>query len=143
MDSKSNLRVKLIVPAGKANPAPPIGPALGQRGINIQRFCKIFNDMTKSLEPGTLVQVKIEVHADKNFSITLKSSPTSFLIKQNLVQTAESRSIDSSAVKAIAEAKLADLNTRDLRKATRIIEGTAKSMGVRIMHHQNYDETPS
>lgn len=143
MDKKGSLRIKLIVPAGRANPSPPIGPALGQRGINIQRFCKTFNEMTKNLEPGTMVPVKIEVYADKNFNITLKSTPTSILIKQNIDQADNTRSIDSSAIELIAKTKLADLNTRDLKKAASIIEGTAKSMGVRIRNLGSYAKTTS
>jgi large subunit ribosomal protein L11 len=132
--------VKLQVPAGKANPSPPIGPALGQRGVNIMEFCKAFNAATQELEKGAPIPTVITVYADRSFSFVTKTPTASFLLKKAArVQkgSAETGKIGAgtirrSQLREIAEAKMKDLNANDLDSATRIIEGSARAMGLEV-----------
>ena len=132
--------ISLQVPAGQANPSPPIGPALGQRGVNIMEFCKAFNAKTKEMEQGIPVPVKITVYVDKSFTFTMKTPPASHFLKKaaklNKGSSEPGRSIAGKVTRAqcreIAELKLKDLNTDDLEQATRIIEGSARSMGLEV-----------
>jgi len=131
--------IKLYVPAGQANPAPPVGPALGQHGVNIMGFCKAFNEKTKGRE-GLILPAIISVYKDKSFDFILKTPPSSVLIKKaaNLAKasgTAGKETIgklSKSQVKEIAKIKLEDLNTADMDQAARIIAGTARSMGIEV-----------
>ena len=133
--------IKLQVPAGIANPSPPIGPALGQRGVNIMEFCKAFNASTQELEKGAPIPTVITVYADRSFSFTTKTPPASFLLKK--AAKLESGSSEPGKVSAgtirrsqlaeIAEAKMKDLNANDIEAATRIIEGTARAMGLEVV----------
>ncbi len=132
--------VKLQIVGGKANPAPPVGPALGQHGVNIMEFCKQFNEKTKSME-GTVIPVVLTVYADRSFSFILKTPPASVLIKQAAgIEKGSSQpnknkvaTIDKSKITEIAKTKLPDLNASRLESAERIIAGTARSMGVDII----------
>ena len=132
--------VKLQVPAGQANPAPPIGPALGQHGVNIMEFCKQFNAKTQKMEPGLVIPVLLTVYQDKSFTFILKTPPMSILIKKELGLAKGSSvpnkdkvgSLTKSQVEKIAKVKLPDLNVNDLAAAMRTVEGTARSMGVDI-----------
>ena len=132
--------IKLQVPAGKANPSPPIGPALGQRGLNIMEFCKAFNAQTQSYEPGLKLPVVITAFADKSFTFILKSPPATVLLKK-------AAKIDKGSAKAnldkvgkvtreqleeIAKTKMKDLNAADLDGAVKIIAGSARSMGITV-----------
>jgi large subunit ribosomal protein L11 len=133
--------IKLQVPAGTANPSPPIGPALGQRGVNIMEFCKAFNAATDSLEKGMPIPTTITVYADRSFTFTTKSPPASFLIKKAAKLKSGSKepgkvsagTIKRSQLAEIAETKMADLNANDIEMATRIIEGSARSMGLDVV----------
>ncbi|HUB95090.1 MAG TPA: 50S ribosomal protein L11 [Stellaceae bacterium] len=133
--------IKLQVPAGKANPSPPIGPALGQRGLNIMEFCKAFNAQTQSLEPGMPVPVVITAYADRSFSFVTKSPPNSyFLLKAaGLDKGAQAPGkgtvgkVTMKQVREIAEKKMADLNAKDLDGACRMIAGSARSMGLEVV----------
>ena len=133
--------INLHVPAGTANPSPPIGPALGQRGVNIMEFCKAFNAATGDLEKGAPIPTVITVYADRSFSFTTKSPPASFLIKKAANLKSGSKEpgkvaagrIKRSALRDIAEAKMADLNANDIDAAVRIIEGSATSMGLEVV----------
>jgi large subunit ribosomal protein L11 len=133
--------IKLQVPAGTANPSPPIGPALGQRGVNIMEFCKAFNAATDSLEKGMPIPTTITVYADRSFTFTTKSPPASFLIKKAAKLKSGSKepgkvsagTIKRSALAEIAEQKMKDLNANDIEMATRIIEGSARSMGLDVV----------
>ena len=133
--------IKLQVPAGIANPSPPIGPALGQRGVNIMEFCKAFNAATDSLEKGAPIPTTITVYADRSFSFVTKTPPASFYLKKAAKLKKGSGepgkesagSIKKSAVKEIAEAKMADLNANDIDQAMKIIEGSARSMGLEVV----------
>ena len=132
--------MKLQVPAGKANPSPPVGPALGQRGINIMEFCKAFNAKTADLEPGAPCPTIISYYQDKSFTMDIKTSPASYFLKKaaNLKSgaTNPSREIVGSVtvaqVKEIAEAKMKDLNANDIEGAMKIILGSARSMGIEV-----------
>ncbi|MEO8455044.1 MAG: 50S ribosomal protein L11 [Sphingomicrobium sp.] len=132
--------IKLQVPAGIANPAPPIGPALGQRGVNIMEFCKAFNAATQELEKGAPIPTVITVYADRSFSFVTKSPAASFLLKKAArIQkgSAETGKIGAgtirrSQLREIAEAKMKDLNANDFDAATRIIEGSARAMGLEV-----------
>ena len=136
-------QIKLHVPAGQANPAPPVGPALGQHGVNIMQFCKQFNEQTKSRE-GLILPAVITVYQDKTFTFIIKSPPSSILIKRacNLAKASgqagkeKIASINNQQVEEIAKQKMKDLNTTDLRKAIKIIEGTARSMGISVEEAQ-------
>jgi len=129
--------IKLQVPAGKANPAPPIGPALGQHGVNIMEFCKSFNSKTQSQE-GMIIPVVITVYADRSFSFITKTPPTSILLKKALgLEKASAEpnrvkvgKISDAQVEEIAKIKMPDLNCYDIQAAKELVIGTAKSMGI-------------
>ncbi len=131
--------IKLQIPAGSANPAPPVGPALGQHGVNIMQFCKAFNDATKNKE-GIILPVVINVYEDRSFDFIIKTPPASVLIKRaaNLAKASGLAGkeiigeITKEQVTQIAKEKMTDLNTIDLTSAVKIIEGTAKSMGIKV-----------
>jgi large subunit ribosomal protein L11 len=133
--------IKLQVPAGTANPSPPIGPALGQRGVNIMEFCKAFNAATDSLEKGAPIPTVITVYADRSFSFVTKTPPASFYLKKAAKLKSGSKepgkvsagTIKQSAIKEIAEAKMVDLNANDIDQAMKIIEGSARSMGLEVV----------
>ena len=133
--------INLQVPAGTANPSPPIGPALGQRGVNIMEFCKAFNAATQELEKGAPIPTRITVYADRSFSFITKTPPASFLLKKAAKLKSGSKepgkesagTIRRSQVAEIAKTKMADLNANDLEAATRIIEGSARSMGLQVV----------
>lgn len=131
--------IKLQVPAGKANPAPPVGTALGPHGLNIQEFCTKFNDQTKD-RMGDIVPAEITVYEDRTFDFVLKTSPASDLIKK-MAKVSKGASdplkqkvgtITEAQVREIAEAKLVDLSANDVEAAMQIIKGTARSMGIKI-----------
>ena len=132
--------MKLQVAAGKANPSPPVGPALGQRGINIMEFCKAFNAKTADLEPGAPCPTVISYYQDKSFTMEIKTPPASYFLKKAAKvksgATNPSRDIVGSVtlkqVREIAEAKLADLNANDIDAAMQIILGSARSMGIEV-----------
>ena len=131
--------VKLQIKGGQANPAPPVGPALGQRGINIMEFCKAFNEKTKSLM-GKPIPVVITVYKDKKFDFVIKSPPVSYFIKEAANLKTGSKepgrvivgSITMKQAEKIAQEKMKDLNAFDLKEATKIICGSAKSMGIEV-----------
>jgi 50S ribosomal protein L11 len=133
-------QLKLQVPAGKANPSPPIGPALGQRGINIMEFCKAFNAKTQDIEAGAPTPVVITYYADKSFTFEMKTPPASYFIKKAASLKSGSTtpgrstagSITKKQLREIAEAKMKDLNAPDVEQAMKIILGSAKSMGVEV-----------
>ena len=133
--------IKLQVPAGKANPSPPIGPALGQRGLNIMEFCKAFNAQTQSLEPGMPVPVVITAYADRSFSFITKSPPNSyFLLKAAGIDKGSQTpgkgtvgKVTMKQVREIAEKKMVDLNAKDIDGACRMIAGSARSMGLEVV----------
>jgi len=130
--------IKLQVPAGKANPSPPIGPALGQRGLNIMEFCKAFNAQTQSMEPGLVLPVVITAFADKSFTFVLKSPPATVLIKKAIKLDKGSSKphvdkvgkITRAQLEEIAKIKIKDLTAADMDAAVKTIAGTARSMGV-------------
>jgi large subunit ribosomal protein L11 len=130
--------IKLQVPAGKANPAPPIGPALGQRGLNIMEFCKAFNAQTQKVEPGLPLPVVITAYADKSFSFVIKTPPTTVLIKKAAgIESGSARpqsdkvgKITKKQVEEIAKVKMPDLNAASLEAAMRTVAGSARSMGI-------------
>ena len=132
--------IKLQVPAGKANPSPPIGPALGQRGLNIMEFCKAFNAQTQKMEPGLMLPVVITAYADKSFTFILKSPPASVLIKKALKLDKGSKTPHTEKVgkltrkqaEEIAKMKQPDLTAADMDAAVRTIAGSARSMGVEV-----------
>ena len=132
--------IKLQVPAGKANPSPPIGPALGQRGLNIMEFCKAFNAQTQSLEPGLPIPVVITAFADKSFTFVMKTPPASILIKKAAgIQKGSSKphtdkvgKITRKQAEEIATQKQPDLTAADLEAAVRTIVGSARSMGITV-----------
>jgi large subunit ribosomal protein L11 len=132
--------IKLQVPAGKANPSPPIGPALGQRGLNIMEFCKAFNAQTSSMEPGLVLPVVITAFADKSFTFVLKSPPASVLIKKvlKLDKGSPKPHVDKvgkltrAQAEEIAKIKIKDLTGADLDAAVRTVAGTARSMGITV-----------
>ena len=133
--------IKLQVPAGTANPSPPIGPALGQRGVNIMEFCKAFNAATDSLEKTMPIPTIITVYADRSFSFVTKTPPATYLIKKAAKLKSGSKepgkikagSIKRSQLSEIAEMKMADLNANSIEQATKIIEGSARSMGLEVV----------
>ena len=134
-------QIKLYVPAGQANPAPPVGPALGQHGVNIMMFCKQFNDRTKSKE-GLILPAVIKVYKDKSFDFIIKTPPSSILIKKaaNLAKASGTAgtevigSITMKQVEEIAKQKMEDLNTSDIKQAAKVIQGTARSMGIEVVN---------
>ncbi len=131
--------VKLQIPAGKATPAPPVGPALGQHGVNIMEFCKSYNEKT-ARQAGTIVPVEITIYADRTFTFVTKTPPASVLLKKAAgIETASGEpnkkkvgKVTRQQIREIAQMKLPDLNTRDLEAAIRMIEGTARSMGIEV-----------
>ena len=132
--------VKLQIPAGQANPAPPVGPALGQHGVNIMEFCKAFNAATAGSPPGRITPVEITIYEDRSFTFILKTPPTAVLLREaaRLEKGAQTTgretvgSISQDQLTKIAETKMPDLNARDIDQAARIIAGTARSMGVEV-----------
>ena len=132
--------IKLQIPAGKANPSPPVGPALGQRGLNIMEFCKAFNAQTQGMEPGLMLPVVITAFADKSFTFILKTPPATVLIKKaiKLEKGSGKPHIDKvgnltrAQLEEIAKVKMKDFNAADLDAAVRIIAGSARSMGVTV-----------
>ena len=132
--------IKLQVPAGKANPSPPIGPALGQRGLNIMEFCKAFNAQTQKMEPGLMLPVVITAYADKSFTFMLKSPPASVLIRKALKlekgsskpHTDKVGKLTRKQAEEIAKMKQPDLTAADMDAAVRTIAGSARSMGVEV-----------
>ncbi len=133
--------IKLQVPAGAANPSPPIGPALGQRGVNIMEFCKQFNASTQDVEKGMPLPTVITVFADRSFSFVTKTAPASFLLKKAAGLKSGSKepgkesagTIKRSQLAEIATTKMKDLNANDLDAATKIIEGSARAMGLQVV----------
>ena len=132
--------IKLQIPAGGANPAPPVGPALGQQGVNIMEFCKAFNERTASEEAGMLIPVVITVFMDRSFTFVTKVPPVAALLKRaagiakasgepNKTKVAK---VSKKQVREIAEKKMADLNANDIESAVKMVEGTARSMGIEI-----------
>jgi large subunit ribosomal protein L11 len=140
MAKKVRAIIKLQIDAGKANPAPPVGPALGQHGVNIMGFCKEYNEKTSS-QAGTIVPVEITVYEDRSFSFVLKTPPASDLLKRaaglqkgSPAQLREKvGTVTRDQVRQIAQTKLRDLNTQDVEQAMRQIEGTARSMGIEVV----------
>ena len=140
MAKKISGYINLQVKAGQANPSPPIGPALGQRGVNIMEFCKAFNAKTQGMEQGTPIPVTITVFSDKSFTFVMKTPPASFFLKRaakvNKGSTTPGRGVAGSVTMAqvheIAEAKMKDLNANDIDQAAKIIIGSARSMGLEV-----------
>lgn len=131
--------IKLQIPAGNANPAPPVGPALGQHGLNIMEFCKAFNEKTKQ-DVGTIIPVVINVNEDRSFSFFCKKPPVAFLLKEaagiekgsGIPNKEKVAKLSQTKIEEIAKRKMPDLNTKDLGSAVKIVEGTARSMGIEI-----------
>ena len=140
MAKKVEAFIKLQVPAGQANPSPPLGPALGQRGVNIMEFCKAFNSETQNLEPGMPIPCVITVYADRSFSYVTRTPPASVLLRQALgldkgsptPNTDKMGTVTRVQLEEIAKKKMPDLNTDDLDAAVRIVAGSARSMGVEV-----------
>ena len=132
--------LKLQVPAGAANPSPPIGPALGQRGLNIMAFCKDFNAKTSQMEKGSPIPVVITIYGDKSFTFEMRTPPVSYFIKKAAKLESGSKTpgrdkagkITKAQVKEIAEKKMADLNCDTVEAAMRMVEGSARSMGIEV-----------
>jgi large subunit ribosomal protein L11 len=132
--------LKLQVPAGAANPSPPIGPALGQRGLNIMAFCKDFNAKTSQLEKGSPIPVVITIYGDKSFTFEMRTPPVSYFLKKAAKLESGSKtpgrdnvaSVTKAQVKEIAEKKMADLNCDTVEAAMRMVEGSARSMGIQV-----------
>lgn len=137
MAKKVTAIIKLQVPAGKANPAPPVGPALGQHGVNIMEFCKSFNERT-SAQAGMIIPVEITVYEDRSFTFITKTPPAAVLLKKaagiekgsGQPNTSKVAKVTRAQVREIAETKLPDLNAKDIEAAVRMVEGTARSMGI-------------
>jgi large subunit ribosomal protein L11 len=134
--------IKLQVPAGKANPSPPIGPALGQRGLNIMEFCKAFNAATQNLDPGIPIPVVITAYGDRSFTFVTKTPPASYFLKQAAGLQKGSQATGKSSVvgrvtmaqvREIAEKKMPDLNANDVDAACRMVIGSARSMGIEVV----------
>ena len=134
--------IKLQVPAGKANPSPPIGPALGQRGLNIMEFCKAFNAQTQNMEPGMPIPVVITAYADRSFTFVTKTPPASYFLKKaagvekGAPTTGKGDTVGRvtmAQIREIAEQKMADLNANDLDAACRMVIGSARSMGLDVV----------
>ena len=132
--------IKLQVPAGQANPSPPIGPALGQQGVNIMEFCKQFNALTQKMEQGMPIPVVITVYADRSFTFVSKSPPASYFIKKAAKLAGGSKepgrtpvgTVSMAQLREIAAAKMADLNANDVEAACRMLAGSARSMGIQV-----------
>ena len=147
MAKKITAQIKLHVPGAQANPAPPVGPALGQHGVNIMQFCKQFNDQTKNKE-GLILPAVITVYEDKSFTFIIKSPPSSILLKRaaNLAKASGTAGkevigkVTKKQVEDIARQKTHDLNTKDLSKAVKIVEGTARSMGIVVESEANNEK---
>jgi large subunit ribosomal protein L11 len=141
MAKKVHGYISLIIPAGKANPSPPVGPALGQRGLNIMEFCKAFNAHTQKMEPGTPIPVKITAYVDKTFSFITKTPPASFYLKQAAKLQSGSKvpgrevagKVTMAQIREIAQEKMKDLNAVDLEGACAMIKGSARSMGLEVV----------
>jgi large subunit ribosomal protein L11 len=133
--------INLQVKAGQANPSPPIGPALGQRGLNIMEFCKAFNAKTKDMEPGTPIPVKITAFSDRSFTFIMKTPPASFFLKRMAKVEGGSQTpgrtvagtVTMAQVREIAKTKMADLNTDNPDQAAKTIAGSARSMGIKVV----------
>ncbi len=134
-------KIKLQIPAGQANPAPPVGPVLGMHKVNIMDFCKKFNEATKNEEPGILIPVEITIYSDRSFDFTLKQPPVSVLLKKaagiekgspepNRIKVGK---VTMEQVRRIAERKLPDMNTKDIEAAIRMVLGTARNMGIEVV----------
>ena len=140
MAKKIDGYIKLQVPAGQANPSPPIGPALGQRGVNIPEFCKQFNAATQKLEPGSPIPTVITVYADRSFTFEMRTPPASYLLKKAAQigkgsQTpgrAGAGTVTQAQLREIAEVKMKDLNANSVEQAMKIIAGSARSMGLQV-----------
>ena len=140
MAKKILTMIKLQIPGGQANPAPPVGPALGQHGVNIMEFCKAFNASTAASVPGRITPVEITIFEDRSFTFITKTPPAAVLIKEALGLEKGSGepnrekvgSLSRAQLRQIAEAKLVDLNARDVEQAMKVIAGTARSMGVEV-----------
>ena len=140
MAKKIDGYIKLQVPAGQANPSPPIGPALGQRGVNIPEFCKQFNAATQKLEPGAPIPTVITVYADRSFSFEMRTPPASFLLKKAAQIGKGSKepgrgsagTVTQDQLREIAEVKMKDLNANTVEQAMKIIAGSARSMGLQV-----------
>lgn len=150
MAKKVVTQIRLYCPAGQANPAPPVGPALGQHGLNIMEFCKNFNEQTKGQE-GLILPVVIDVYEDKKFSFIIKTPPCSVLLKKacgiakasgepNKTKIGQ---VTHDQIKSIAKTKMKDLNTTDEAKAVKIVEGTARSMGIEVVDKITMAEAPA
>jgi len=134
-------QLKLQVPAGSATPSPPIGPALGQRGINIMEFCKAFNAQTQEMEKGSPIPVVITYYQDKSFTFAMKTPPVSYFLKKAASLKSGSKEpgkvvagqVSRAKVREIAEAKMKDLNANDVEAAMRMVEGSARSMGLEVV----------
>jgi len=134
-------QIKLQVPAGAANPSPPIGPALGQRGLNIMEFCKAFNAQTQNLEKGMPIPVVITAYADRSFTFTTKTPPASFFLKRaasvqkgaSTPGKATAGKVTEAQVREIAETKMVDLNANDIEAAMEMVRGSARSMGLEVV----------
>ena len=134
-------QIKLQVPAGAANPSPPIGPALGQRGVNIMEFCKAFNAQTQEMEKGSPIPVVITYYQDKSFTFVMKTPPVSFFLKKAANLKSGSKTpgrgtvgkVSKADIRKIAEAKLKDLNAYDVDAAMLMVEGSARSMGLEVV----------
>jgi large subunit ribosomal protein L11 len=141
MAKKIDGYINLQVPAGQANPSPPIGPALGQRGVNIMEFCKTFNAKTKDMEQGTPIPVKITVFSDRSFTFEMRTPPASYFLKKAAKLTSGSKTpgresagtVTMAQVREIAKMKMKDLNTDDVEQAARTIAGSARSMGLQVV----------
>lgn len=134
--------IKLQVPAGKANPSPPVGPALGQRGLNIMEFCKAFNAQTQSYDAGTPLPVVITAFADRTFSFIIKTPPVTYYLKQaaNIAKgsgstgrSAKVGTVTMDQIREIAEKKMKDLNANDIEAASKMVAGSARSMGLEVV----------
>jgi large subunit ribosomal protein L11 len=133
--------IKLEIPAGQANPSPPVGPALGQRGLNIMEFCKAFNAHTQNMDQGTPTPVVITAYADRSFSFVTKTPPASYFLRKaaKLAKGAKTPGretvgqVTKAQVREIAEAKMVDLNANDVEAAMMMIEGSARSMGLKVV----------
>jgi large subunit ribosomal protein L11 len=140
MAKKVKTQLKLQIPAGAANPAPPIGPALGQHGVNIMDFCKQFNEKTKSMEAGMIIPAVITIYEDRSFTFITKMPPISSLLKKaaGLAKAAATAGkgtvgkVSRIQAEEVAKRKMPDLNTKDLEAAIRMVEGTARSMGIEV-----------
>jgi large subunit ribosomal protein L11 len=133
--------IKLQVPAGQANPSPPIGPALGQRGLNIMEFCKQFNAQTQKLEPGMPIPVTITAYADRTFTFIMRTPPASYFLKKAAKLESGSKTpgrdiagkVTKAQIREIAEKKMVDLNANDIDAACKMIAGSARSMGLEVV----------